>query len=74
MFIQLLSEILDMNIDEIAVILIIEDISPDMFIELVTGEHFIPVNYKILKQVIFFPCNYYLFSFAEDFPWSEVQE
>ena len=57
-----------MNVDEIAVILIVKNISPDMFVELIACKDFILVDQQIMKQIVFLSCDDNLLAVAEDFP------
>ena len=64
MKIEFFPEIFNMNINEITVVLIIKYISPDMFIELMTGQDFTFIKDQVLKQVKFFLCEVYIAAFA----------
>ena len=47
-----------MNVNEVAVILVIEGIAPDMLIELVAGKNLAAVNDHVVKEIEFFSCNF----------------
>ena len=42
------AKILNMNVNKITVVLIIQNISPDMFVKLLPGKHLAPVQNKVL--------------------------
>ena len=46
-----------MDIDEVTVVLVVEDISPDMLIELLARQNPAMVEDQVLKQVVFFFCK-----------------
>ena len=57
-----------MYINKIAVVLIIKDVTPDMFIKLSAGQNFIPVQNKIRKEVKFLFGKINLITSAYQFP------
>ena len=67
MKIQFLPDVFNMNINKIAVVLIIKYVAPDMFIKLLPGKDFVPVQNQILKKIIFFP-GQFNFSAGEGHP------
>lgn len=54
-----------MNVYKIAVVLIVENIPPDMFVKLLPGKDLVAVQDQILKQVIFLFCQIDLVSVAD---------